>query len=282
MIRLPRVSVVLASAVALLAGAVPALAETVGLWHMNELSGKMVDSSGAGNHGAVQNIKRVSPGYTGSGRAYRFNGSSSRVVIDNEANLNPGARSVRISARVKFSSRPSDAIGDYDLVRKGGGVYKMGDPRVGSGVLRLQRYRRRALAPGRPRPLRRPMAHHRLQEDVDRHHADRRWVIELEERRCRLDLQSRSAHLGGQAQRIGRLVRRHHGRGQDQDRLTRRDLTGLSGEGAARARSTRSTPGTPQPCSAARRRGARPWPSSPGCSRPWPCPYARSADRAAR
>lgn len=73
----------------------------------------------------MQNIKRVNPGYTGSGRAYRFNGSSSRVVIDNEANLNPGARSIRISARVKFSSRPSDAIGDYDLVRKGGGVYKM-------------------------------------------------------------------------------------------------------------------------------------------------------------
>jgi len=126
LIRLPRVSAVLASAAALtLAGALPALAGTVGLWHMNELSGKMVDSSGAGNHGAVENIKRVSPGYTGSGRAYRFNGSSSRVVIDNEANLNPGVRSIRISARVKFSSRPSDAIGDYDLVRKGGGVYKM-------------------------------------------------------------------------------------------------------------------------------------------------------------
>lgn len=107
------------------APAVPAFAATVGLWHMDESSGTMVDSSGSGNSGTPQNITRVTPGYNGSGRAYSFNGSSSRVIISNDSSLNPGSKTITITAHVKFDSRPSAAIGDYDLVRKGGGAYKM-------------------------------------------------------------------------------------------------------------------------------------------------------------
>jgi len=107
------------------AGALPAFAATVGLWHMDESSGQMVDSSGSGNAGTLQNITRVSPGYNGGGRAYSFNGSSSRVIIQNSSSLNPGSKTITITAHVKFTSRPSASVGDYDLVRKGSGIYKM-------------------------------------------------------------------------------------------------------------------------------------------------------------
>ena len=101
------------AAVFSVANAIPALASTVGLWHIDGSSGKMVDSSGSGNSGTLQNITRVSPGYNGSGRAYSFNGSSSRVIIDNASNLNPGSKTITITAHVKFGSRPSASIGDY-------------------------------------------------------------------------------------------------------------------------------------------------------------------------
>ncbi len=126
MTRTSRSSMTLAlAAVMSLALASPAFAATVGLWHMDESSGNMIDSSGSGNHGTLQNITRVSPGYNGSGRAYRFNGSSSRVIVDNASSLNPGSKTITITAHVKFDSRPPASVGDYDLVRKGSGVYKM-------------------------------------------------------------------------------------------------------------------------------------------------------------
>jgi concanavalin A-like lectin/glucanase superfamily protein len=126
------------AAVISVAGAIPAFAATVGLWHMDESSGKMVDSSGSGNSGTLQNVTRVSPGYNGGGRAYSFNGSSSRVIIDNATNLNPGSKTITITAHVKFDSRPSARIGDYDLVRKGSGVYKMEIYGTGQGYCYFQ------------------------------------------------------------------------------------------------------------------------------------------------
>ncbi len=103
-------------------------ATTVALWHMDESSGQMVDASGSGNHGNLSNITRVSPGLGGSGRAYSFNGSSSKVTVPNDATLNPGSQNVTIEAHVKFPDRPSSSVGDFDLVRKqsgGGATYKM-------------------------------------------------------------------------------------------------------------------------------------------------------------
>lgn len=103
-------------------------ATTVGLWQMDESSGAMVDASSFGNDGNLSNVTRVSPGYNGSGRAYSFNGSSSKVTVPNDSSLNPGSQNVTIKAHVKFSTRPSSAVGDYDLVRKqsnSAGTYKM-------------------------------------------------------------------------------------------------------------------------------------------------------------
>ena len=126
MTRSSRLLMILVLVVVLsLVAAMPAYAATVGFWHMDESSGQMVDSSGSGNHGTLQNITRVSPGYNGSGRAYSFNGSNSRVIIGNASSLNPGSQTITITAHVKFSSRPSASVGDYDLVRKGTGIYKM-------------------------------------------------------------------------------------------------------------------------------------------------------------
>ncbi len=139
MMRLLRTSTTLVCMVLLpVVGAAPAFAATVGLWHMDESSGQMVDSSGSGNHGTLENITRLSPGYNGSGRAYSFNGSNSRVVIRNASSLNPGSKTITISVHVRFTSRPSASVGDYDLVRKGSGIYKMEIFGSGQGFCRFQ------------------------------------------------------------------------------------------------------------------------------------------------
>lgn len=98
---------------------------TAGLWHMDESSGQAIDSSGMGNNGTLENVTRVTPGFDGTGGAYSFNGTSSRVVIPNSSSLNPGALDVTLTAHVKFSVIPPPSVGDYDLIRKGTGIYKM-------------------------------------------------------------------------------------------------------------------------------------------------------------
>jgi concanavalin A-like lectin/glucanase superfamily protein len=113
-------------------------ATTVALWHMDESSGQMIDSSGSGNHATLQNVTRVSPGFNGSGRAYSFNGTSSRVVIPNSSSLSPGSKNITITAHVKFTVVPPPSVGDYDLVRKGSGVYKMEILGTGQGFCRFQ------------------------------------------------------------------------------------------------------------------------------------------------
>ena len=138
------------------AGALPAFAATVGLWHMDESSGQMVDSSGSGNVGTLRNITRVSPGYNGGGRAYSFNGSNSRVIIQNSSSLNPGSKTITITAHVKFTSRPSASVGDYDLVRKGSGIYKM--EILGSGQGSAGSRARPAACPSRRGPTSRTAA----------------------------------------------------------------------------------------------------------------------------
>ena len=128
-LRVGRILVTLACSAGVLA--VPMVAHaatTVALWHMDESSGQMVDSSSSNNDGTLSNVTRVSPGYGGGGRAYSFNGSNSKVTVPNDSSLNPGSQNVTIKAQVKFSSRPSSSVGDYDLVRKqsnSAGTYKM-------------------------------------------------------------------------------------------------------------------------------------------------------------
>ena len=109
-----------------LVGAPPVVAASrVAWWHMNAATGPMIDASGSGNDGTLEGIRRVAPGYNGRGRAYRFNGRSSRVVVVNDASLNPGTRNITLIAHVKTSVQPPPSVGDYDVVRKGSGIYKM-------------------------------------------------------------------------------------------------------------------------------------------------------------
>ncbi|MEX1264239.1 MAG: LamG-like jellyroll fold domain-containing protein [Actinomycetota bacterium] len=128
-VRTCRILILLAVSVAVLAAPARArAATTVALWHMDESSGQMIDSSSSGNDGTLSNVTRVSPGYNGGGRAYSFNGSNSKVTVPNDSSLNPGSQTVTLKAHVKFSSRPSSTVGDYDLVRKQSntaGTYKM-------------------------------------------------------------------------------------------------------------------------------------------------------------
>jgi hypothetical protein len=95
----------------------------VGLWHMDETSGTTaVDSSGDGNNGALTAISFVSPGFDGTGGAYSFNGTSSKVLIPNSVSLNPGTANITVVVHVKFTVAPPGA-GDYDLMRKGKSNY---------------------------------------------------------------------------------------------------------------------------------------------------------------
>lgn len=102
--------------------ATPAWASsTVGLWHMDSTSGSVAhDSSGSGNDGHLQHI-------TFASGAYSFNGTSSRVLIPDDPSLDPGSRDITISLKVKFTQKPSRAVHDYDVLRKGGGgpLYKI-------------------------------------------------------------------------------------------------------------------------------------------------------------
>jgi concanavalin A-like lectin/glucanase superfamily protein len=129
---------VMAASALLVATASPASAATVAVWHMDESSGQMIDSSGSGNHGTLQNVTRVSPGFNGSGRAYSFNGTNSRVIISNSSSLNPGSKNITITAHVRFTVAPPPSVGDYDLVRKGSGIYKMEILGTGQGFCRFQ------------------------------------------------------------------------------------------------------------------------------------------------
>ena len=139
-VRSRRSFVVVVSIVVLAGPGASARAATVGLWHMDESSGAMIDSSGSGNNGTLSNVTRVSPGYNGSGRAYRFNGSNSKVTVPNDASLNPGSQNITLKAYVKFPDRPSAAIGDFDLVRKQSGgrpSYKMEILQTGKAFCRF-------------------------------------------------------------------------------------------------------------------------------------------------
>lgn len=90
---------------------------------MDETSGSTaIDGSGNGNNGTLTDIAFVSPGYNGTGGAYSFNGTSSKVIVRNSASLNPGSQDISITVHVNFTVLPG-AVGDYDIVRKAGATY---------------------------------------------------------------------------------------------------------------------------------------------------------------
>ena len=95
-----------------------ALAATVSVWHMDELSGTtMIDSAGT-NNGTIKNVGLGLPGWSGS--AYRFNGQSSIVTVPSSGSLNPGAANFTFTAKISYTATPpNSSTTDYDVLRKG-------------------------------------------------------------------------------------------------------------------------------------------------------------------
>lgn len=99
-------------------------------WGMDESpgTGTMFDSGSPATDGDWRNIQAGVPG--SSGTAYRFDGTS-RVTVADAASLDPGTDTFTVSAKVKFTTMPTNANGgDFDLVRKGlgstsGGYWKI-------------------------------------------------------------------------------------------------------------------------------------------------------------
>src|SRR4051794_37448664 len=126
MMRMPRsrsrslaVALAVPVAAAFPAGAVAAPVAHA-LYHMNEAPGatKMIDSSGFGNNAALTPFG-IALGVSGfSGTAYSFNGTGGRASVTS-ATLNPGRANVTLAVRFSSTTRPSAAVGDYDVIRKG-------------------------------------------------------------------------------------------------------------------------------------------------------------------
>lgn len=101
-----------------------AASEERGHWMLNESGNPDValDASAYDNRGTNHNV-------TGDGSAYAFNGVNSRVVVTDDASLDPGA--VNFSFGVTLSMTAPPAQGQtYDALRKGlastsGGNYKI-------------------------------------------------------------------------------------------------------------------------------------------------------------
>jgi hypothetical protein len=94
---------------------------TIHAWSMDEVTGNgtMLDAgSPTQTSGTWEDIVAGVPGVTGTG--YRFNGSTSRVVVGDDPSLDPGASPFSVTVHVTFTEIPTEAIGgDYDLIRKG-------------------------------------------------------------------------------------------------------------------------------------------------------------------
>ena len=102
-------------------------------WQMDETSGQMLDASGNNNNGTPKDVVRT-------GSAYLFNGSTSYVLVPDSDSLDPQAKDIKLTARIRVNGQSLDDD-SYDVVRKGltgrtGGDYKMeikraADPSVG-------------------------------------------------------------------------------------------------------------------------------------------------------
>ena len=113
-------------AILALAPMAPAVAEDPlrGAWHLDEVGNPetALDSSTFGNDGDNQDI-------TGTGTAYVFNGTSSRVVVPDSPSLDPGSADFSFGVTIMMTT-PPDLGETYDVLRKGlaatpGGAYKL-------------------------------------------------------------------------------------------------------------------------------------------------------------
>jgi hypothetical protein len=104
----------------------PVIAEAasvrVAIWHMGTLTSDrhtMRDTSISvpSNDGTTTDIKVVR-GFDGYG--YKFNGTTSRVVVPDHASLDPTTKPFSITLHAKFRARPVSGV--YNLLSKGGGT----------------------------------------------------------------------------------------------------------------------------------------------------------------
>ena len=109
------------------AGFVPAAGAStpVAVWHMDESAGATTMRDAVDGHdGTLQNVQAGAPGYQGSG--YKFNGSNSVAVVPASGDFNPGRANISFVVHVNFTTVPSAAVVDYDLLRgPTRGAYKM-------------------------------------------------------------------------------------------------------------------------------------------------------------
>jgi concanavalin A-like lectin/glucanase superfamily protein len=110
------------------AQAQPVAQGVVALWHMDETSGTIMNDSVGTNDGTLKNVTLGQTGFLG--KAYKFNGSTSQIIVPTADALNPGSSDFTAKAHVKFSVVPPPSVGDYDIIRKGfnstpGGDWKM-------------------------------------------------------------------------------------------------------------------------------------------------------------
>ena len=62
----------------------------------------------------------MTPGQPGvSGKAFLFSGKPSYVSVPSATDLNPVTSTFTITLHVKFPARPTSAVGDFDVLRKG-------------------------------------------------------------------------------------------------------------------------------------------------------------------
>ena len=109
-------------------GTAQAAATPVAIWHMNNTGNVMTDASGNGHRGTLRNVTTGKRGFAGT--AFGFYSKPSRVKVPSSSLLNPRTDRFTVRVRVKFATRPTASVGDYDLVRKGlagtaGGHYKV-------------------------------------------------------------------------------------------------------------------------------------------------------------
>ena len=112
----------------LVAQPVTAATLTVAQWSMNDTGTTMADSSGHNHPGTLHNVTPGQPGF--SGTAFLFSGKPSYVSVPSATDLNPVTSTFTITLHVKFPARPTSAVGDFDVLRKGlsstdGGSYKI-------------------------------------------------------------------------------------------------------------------------------------------------------------
>jgi hypothetical protein len=107
----------------------PAGAATrVAAWNMDDTGSTMSDATARGHTGTLHHVAAQQPGL--SGKAFGFSGTPSYVTVPASGDFTPGSGTFRIQLSVRFNSRPSASVVDYDLLRMGlsstsGGDYKI-------------------------------------------------------------------------------------------------------------------------------------------------------------